>query len=334
MSQRHYIIPDAQIRPGDATDHLDWIAKDVIKRKPGVIVIMGDWWDCPSLSTHNAPGSKTKEGARYLRDLEAGLTALDRLMAPINAAIAESNPAYWNPKKIYIEGNHEYRLARFIENNPGLEGVLDLSDFAVEKYGFKRFPFLTPVCVDGVWYAHYWQNPNSSYPIGGSMDNRLNKIGRTFVQGHQQGFMYLGRSLPTGETIHGLVAGSCYLGAEDYRGAQGKNEWRGVVVLHDVLQGDYDIMPLSLRYLCREATGQPLDVYLRKRYPKRDWSHLARCPNEIITHVEDRAHQQTKRTTAGRTAAGKSKCHSPASRRPRKSAARRADGRRTGGKGR
>src|SRR5690606_19500830 len=109
----------------------------------------------------------------------------------------------------------------------------------------------------------------------GTIDNRLNKLGFSFVAGHEQGKRYSDRPLPNGKTLHGIVAGSCYLGVEAYRGPQAVNEWRGVVVLNDVVAGDCDPMFLRMRYLCRKYTGEELDAYLSKRYPDRDWSHLA-----------------------------------------------------------
>lgn len=64
------------------------------------------------------------------------------------------------------------------------------------------------------------------------------------------------------------------MGREAYRGPQAKNEWRGVVVLHDVRDGDCDPMFLRMQWLCREYAGEELFDYMRKRYPDRDWSHL------------------------------------------------------------
>ncbi|MCY1462892.1 hypothetical protein D9M71_807140 [compost metagenome] len=94
------------------------------------------------------------------------------------------------------------------------------------------------------------------------------------MQGHEQGKRYGDRPLANGKTIHGLVVGSCYLGTELYRGPQGANEWRGVAVLHDVRDGDFEPMFLTLRWLCREYTSEELSQYMKRRYPARDWSHL------------------------------------------------------------
>lgn len=275
--RRHYVIPDTQIRPGDATDHLDWIAKDIVRRKPDVVVCIGDWWDLPSMSTYSQPGGLEKENARLLKDIEAGREAMDRLMRPILAETKRLKSGHrkrWSPRFVFTEGNHDYRISRFASNDARFEGLVGTHLLDVETWGFERIPFEQPVEIDGVWYCHYWKTAHSARPIGGTIDNRLNKLGFSFVQGHEQGKRYGDRPLANGKTIHGIVAGSCYLGVESYRGPQGANEWRGTVVLHDVREGDFEPMFLTLRWLCRTYAGEELPDYMRKRYPNNNWSHL------------------------------------------------------------
>lgn len=273
-----YVLPDVQVRPGDVVDHLDWIAKDIVRRKPSVLVCIGDFWDLPSLSTHDLPGSAKKENARFKADLDAGHAAMERLMAPIRAEqqrIARRHIKRWPLRQIFTEGNHENRADRIASADPVLTGVVGAQLCNVEQFGFERYKFLAPVEVEGVHFSHYWQSPHSARPIGGTIDNRLNKLCVSFVTGHEQGLKYGNRPLPMGKTLHGIVAGSCYLGVEDYRGPQARNEWRGTVVLHDVRHGEFAPMFLDLRYLCRTYTGEELPAYMAKRYSDRDWSHLS-----------------------------------------------------------
>jgi hypothetical protein len=84
--KRHIVIPDAQIRPGVDTTHIDWAALAIVEYRPDVIVVIGDWWDFPSLSTHDAPGSKEAEGRRVKPDIDAGNEAFARLVAPMQKA--------------------------------------------------------------------------------------------------------------------------------------------------------------------------------------------------------------------------------------------------------
>lgn len=273
--RRHYVIPDCQVRPGDVTDFLDWIAKDIVRRKPDVIVCIGDFWDFPSMSRHSEPGSIEKENARFLNDLAAGNEAMHRLTGPIIAErqrVVRNKQKHWNPRMVFTKGNHEDRADRFPSLDARFDGVI--GSHLCDLSGWEVYEFEVPVEIDGIWYSHYWKGPHSPRPIGGTIENRLNKLGFSFVQGHEQGKRYGDRMLPNGKTIHGLVVGSCYLGREEYRGPQGANEWRGTAVLHDVRDGDYEPMFLTLRWLCREYTGMELPDYMRQHYPDRDWSHL------------------------------------------------------------
>ena len=273
---RHLIIPDTQVRPGVPLDHMDWIGQAIVDYVPDTIIHLGDHWDCPSLSSHDAPGSMATEGARYENDIKSGNDAFARICKPLEdeqAAQRKDRKRLWNPKKIFLFGNHEHRVTRAISASPKFAGALSLDH--MDTRGFERHAFLERVWLDGILYSHFFQSSHSSMAIGGSIDNRLNKIGASFIQGHQQGFQYGTRMQGSGATWHGLVAGSCYTHLENYRGAQGQRHWRGVVVLNEVNNGEYCIMPLTLDYLCRKYEGKSLISYHQKKYPKGNWEHLA-----------------------------------------------------------
>lgn len=274
--KRHLLIADCQVRPGVPLDHIAWIAQALVDYRPDTIVNIGDWWDMPSLSMHDGPGSMKMEGARYEDDVFAGSDAFAELCAPMEAEqarLVRNKEKQWKPRKVFCFGNHEARINRAVANAPKWAGTI--GEHHLDTRDFERQPFLQRVWQDGVLYSHFFQSSHSSHAIGGSIDNRLNKIGASFVQGHEQGFRYGTRIQASGATWHGLVAGSCYLHREEYRGNQGQGHWRGIVVLNEVRDGDYCVMPLTLDYLCRKYEGLALADYMAKRYPKDRWEYLA-----------------------------------------------------------
>lgn len=273
--RRHLIIPDTQVKPGVPLDHIPWVAQAIVDYAPDVVVHVGDHWDMPSQSSWEKPGSLAMEGARYEDDIATGNEAFAQLSAPADREIKRQarNKKAWNPEKHFLFGNHEDRVTRALNAEPKMRGCIGLHHMLTR--GWKRHPFLEKLWLDGIVYSHYFQSNGSKFAIGGSVDNRLNKIGNSFVMGHQQGMVYGARMYPTGQTRHGLVAGSCYLHREEYRGNQGQRHWRGIVVLNEVNDGDYCIMPLTLDYLCRRYEHMDLLKYMQKRYKKEDWSHLA-----------------------------------------------------------
>lgn len=249
-SIRHMIIPDTQVKPGVDTTHIDWAARAAIEYRPDVIVIIGDWWDMPSLSQHDAPGSKEAEGRRVKPDIDAGNEAFVRFSAPIKAErarIKKTKEKPWNPRCEFLFGNHEHRLTRAIFREPKWDGILNLD--ALKTPGFNRNDFLKIVEIDGIKYCHYFASPHSGRAIGGTIPNRLNHIGGSFVQGHMQGFLYGSKQYPD-HVAHGLVAGRFYSHHESYRTQDvQRSEWSGIVVLNQVEAGNFDLMPLSFNYL-------------------------------------------------------------------------------------
>lgn len=242
---RHLLIPDTQAKPGQDLSHIDWAARAIADYRPDKIIHLGDNWDMPSLSSYDKPGSMSKEGARYADDIDAGNEAMYRLTKPWRGRYKA-----YHPKCIFLTGNHEERIERAVEQDPTLEGVLSYKSF--DLCGFRRHEYLEVVFEDGIAYSHFFQAVNSPRPIGGNIDNRLNKIGMSFAQGHEQTFLYGQRTFPTGRIHHGLVAGAYYQHDEGYKGRQGNGHWRGIVVLNDVREGMYDVMPLSIEYLRRK----------------------------------------------------------------------------------
>jgi hypothetical protein len=253
-SRRFLLIPDTQIRPGVPLEHLDWLGQAIVDYMPDVLVHIGDHWDMPSLSKWESPGSAYMEGARVINDIDAGNEAWDRITAPMEKEIARREHGHmkrWNPDCHFFMGNHEDRISRAIKAEPKLDGILSLDKLEIPNR-WEVHPFLEMVDLDGIQFSHYFSNVGSGKPIGGSIDNRLNRIGKSFVQGHQQGLLYGIRQFPGNLARHGLVAGSFYLHDEHYRDAQSNGEWRGIVVLNEVRDGgNYDVMPLSMNYLRR-----------------------------------------------------------------------------------
>lgn len=267
----HIVIPDTQAKEGVPTDHLKWIGQYIVDEfhdKPVKIIHLGDHADMPSLSMYDK-GKKSMEGRRYTADIEAANSAWAILNAPmveLNKTRARTKHKGWHPERHILLGNHEDRINRAVEGDAQLEGVISTDDLNYKRTGWKVKPFKEILWLDGVGYSHFFYNPMTGKPLGGNVESRLKSIGHTFTMGHQQTLMY-GLRFVAGSSQHGLVAGACYLHDEDYKGPQGNAHWRGIVVKHEVRNGSYDPMFVSLDYLCRRYEGVPLEKFLAKKYP-------------------------------------------------------------------
>ncbi len=255
---RHIVIPDTQVKPGVPTAHLGWIGQYIADKRPDKVIHLGDHWDMPSLSSYDK-GKLDMEGRRYEDDVESGNVALRLLRAP-SISLDQAQQTVWH----LLVGNHEHRINRAVDDNPHLAGKLGLDDLDTD--GWKVHPFLEVAKIDGVAYSHYFANPMSGRPYGGQCATRLKTIGCSFTMGHQQVLDYAMRSAAGGtEMHHGLIAGACYLHDEKYLGPQGNMQWRGIIVKNEVADGHYDIMLVSLDYLCRRYEGVTLKRFMRRR---------------------------------------------------------------------
>jgi hypothetical protein len=248
-TRSHMFIPDCQVRKGVPTKHLEWIGEYIVDRNVDVVIQIGDFADMRSLNPHLT--KKEKEGLRYEDDIESANAALPLLRKPAIKAKVKT-------KFVLTRGNHENFIAEAIEEDPKLEGKISLNDLVCD--GWDVHEFLEPVWIDGVCYSHYMYHPMTGRPWTGTIDNRLKQIGHSFSMGHQQTLLY-GIRYVAGRSQHGLVAGACYLHDEDYKGPQGNDHWRGVIVKHEVNEGSYDPMFVSLDFLCRKYEGMPLERF-------------------------------------------------------------------------
>jgi len=245
------IIPDTQVREGVNLDHLEACGHYIVEKKPDVIVHIGDHWDMPSVSSYSK--KLEVEGQRIIKDIQSGIEGMQRLMKPVeayNAKRKRDKKKLYNPEMHFCLGNHEERLKRYIYENPSLSGVIDYpEDFSLDLWGWNVHEFLKPVEIEGIQFAHYFYNPMSGRPLGGTAHSKLQKVKTSFVMGHQQGLDIATATGNDGTKYWGIVAGSFYTHHEGYIGYQGNDHWRGLVMLHDVKDGDCSPCIVGMDYL-------------------------------------------------------------------------------------
>ena len=247
---RHFVIPDVQAKPGQDFKFLERIGEYIVDKQPDKIIILGDFADMPSLSSYDV-GKKSFEGRRYKRDIETAWNAMAHLMVPLE--VYNNNRKQWkkktyNPELHILLGNHEERISRAVNNDPKLDGVLSLEDLPYSRFGFNVHPFLDVVCLDGIAYSHYFVTGVAGRPAT-TASAQLAKKHMSCIAGHQQGLQIATSHRADGVRLTSIIAGSCYEHDEEYMGIQGNKHWRGCLMLHEVNDGQFDLMPVSLDYL-------------------------------------------------------------------------------------
>lgn len=248
------VIPDCQVKEGVPTEHLEWAAKYIIEKKPDVIVNLGDFWDMPSLSVYDK-GKKDFEGRRYKADVDSGNAAMELFMEPIRKEIArlkKGRRKQWKPRFVYTMGNHEQRIERAIENDAILEDVIGYHDLNLKDW--EVYDFLSPVVIEGVCFAHYFTSGVMGRAVS-SAKALLSKRMMSCVMGHVQDRDIAFGRRADGNHLTGLFAGIFYNHDEKYLGAQNNGSWSGIWMLNEVNDGQFDEMPISIRYLKEKYDG-------------------------------------------------------------------------------
>ncbi len=247
---RHLVIPDCQVKPGHSTDYLGWIGEYIVEKQPDVVVCIGDFADMPSLSSYDV-GTKSFEGRRYKTDIEAAHQGMEALLAPLwnfNAKAKKGHRERYNPRLVLTLGNHEHRINKVTNSDPKLDGTISIQDLKYKEYGWEVHNFLDVVVIDGIAYSHYFTSGIMGRPCVSALQ-QLNKKHQSCISGHQQGFQIATAHRADGTRLTSIIAGSCYLHSEEYLNYQTNNHWRGCLILHNVNEGEFDCVPVPLKYL-------------------------------------------------------------------------------------
>lgn len=247
---KHFILPDVQAKDGHSFEFLTKAGQYVLDKRPEKLICLGDFADMPSLSSYDK-GTKSFEGRRYTKDISAAHSAMAAFLAPINLhneRAKKNGKKQYKPEMHLFLGNHEERINKVVNLDPKLEGMLSIKDLRYEDFGWKVYPFLEVGIIDGVAYSHYFTSGLLGRPVT-TASACLSKKHMSCIQGHQQGLQIASATRADGKMITSIIAGSFYEHDEEYMGPQQNNHWRGCLMLHEVDDGHFDIMPLSLKYL-------------------------------------------------------------------------------------
>jgi hypothetical protein len=237
------VLPDVQAMKGVELDHLTAYGKYIAAKRPDVIVCIGDFGDFPSLSKFER-GTRLFEGRRYRDDIGYFHKAMELFMEPI---AKEKN---YDPWMEFTEGNHENHIERAQIEDPKLTELITTDHLRLADYGWRVHPFLHPIAIGGVAFCHYFPSGVMGKPIS-SAQAVLRKLHMSAFAGHQQGREIAYSRRADGGNMTAIISGSFYQHTYSYLSPFTNAHWRGAWFLHEVRDGGYDEMALSLSYLKR-----------------------------------------------------------------------------------
>lgn len=246
--KRALFIPDVQAGPNRPNRHMTWAGKYVADKQFDIIVQVGDWADMPSMSSYDK-GKASFEGRRLTKDWDAFRASVDAFMKPWAGK-------RYQPRLVYTEGNHEFRLKRAMDNQPELVGSLPDPCAYLAERGWETHEYLKVARVEGVLVSHLFPRTLTGRVTSGSLkfgspsaNHMIRSNMASCLAGHKPGFDYSTVPGPGGKSLHGLIAGSFYLHSEAYLGPGGDLQWKGVVTLNALHNGHFDICPVGMRHL-------------------------------------------------------------------------------------
>jgi len=112
------VLPDIHL-PYQDKDSLSAVEKFMGDNKWDYYILLGDFMDFDCISSHNKNKLREIEGKRIFKDYEKGNAILDRHQK----IILKKNP---KAKFILLEGNHDFRVQRYLDANPQMEGMIEI----------------------------------------------------------------------------------------------------------------------------------------------------------------------------------------------------------------
>jgi len=260
----HLVIPDVQVKPGHDYTFLKAIGNYIVKKRPDVIVNIGDFADMPSLSSYDK-GKKSFEGRRYKHDIQATHEAMDILLKPLRTLQEKqrrNKDKVYKPRMILTLGNHEHRIKRLLVLEPHLHGSrfgVSFNDLDFNKYysDVVEYDGGNPgvITIDNIDYSHYFPSGISGRPLQSIHHayDLTTKRFRSSTVGHSHLLDWHIRRDSSGATRQGLVCGVYQDYVSPWAGTSICNHWTsGIVIKRNVDNGNYDFEHLSIGALRSE----------------------------------------------------------------------------------
>lgn len=153
------------------------------------------------------------------------------------------------PKRL-IEKFNPINLGRVQKrDNVDLQNIVSIAPIGIGEIVTIQTSTKTMI-IDGYPHhnCHYFVSGVLGRPIT-TANALLTKCHQSCIAGHQQGKQIAYARKADGSSITGMIVGSAYLHEENYLGYQGNRHWRGIVVLNEVHDGQFDELFVSMNYL-------------------------------------------------------------------------------------
>lgn len=233
------VVGDAHVDENQDLSRFDLLNALIKKEKPEYVVIIGDFLSLNCLSAWDRNKRLTMEGLRYVAEIESGNEALDRMLVGI-------------PKKtkvVYVEGNHEDRLPRYLEVDPTFYGWAGIpKDLRLAQRGIHFVPYKDVFYINGVGFTHI---PISGIGKGignpGVAQKALKLFHHSIVFGHTHTLDHAAEHRHGAPHLNQALSVGCFFEhVDEYAKGSKTDYWRGICVLSVYSENRFDVNTYSL----------------------------------------------------------------------------------------
>lgn len=237
------VIGDAHVAPHQDLRRFKALGNYIRTHNPEYVISIGDFLTLDSLSDWDRNKSGKMEGRRYSADIEAGNHALDYIDAATDKTI-----------KIYLKGNHENRLDRYLDHNPIAKGSMSIEkDLRLKSRGWKVVEYKDDYVLSGVRFTHI-PISGGGKPIGnpGVTRKALALYNSSVVFGHTHTLDHSAEHRRGGPHLNQALCVGCFFEhIDEYAKGSKTDYWRGVVELNIYHNNRFDITTTSMSNLLR-----------------------------------------------------------------------------------
>jgi len=147
--QKTVLMPDIH-HPHYEKRTMDAINQFISDYDPNELVYMGDQMSLDCISFWNKDRPLLKEGQRLMKDYNM----FDRDILQVHENITSSGT-----RRVFMIGNHEYRVQAYVEKNPELEDFIDIvRHLELYERGYDVIPFneIHKIGKLNVIHGYYW----------------------------------------------------------------------------------------------------------------------------------------------------------------------------------
>lgn len=165
MIKKIVVLPDIHLSE-ELSRAYQLVKRFIKKEKPDTIILLGDFMDVSALSAWDSDKRRLMEGKRWLRELNIANKELDFLQTH-------------SKEIVYLEGNHEDRVTRYLDRHPIMEGLIEIQPgLRLKERNIKWVGNMVLHKVGKLYMTHGW------YTTTYHAKKHLTVIGGNVCYGH------------------------------------------------------------------------------------------------------------------------------------------------------